>query len=85
MATGPGANGNSVGHSRLGFAKIRPQGVRSNARMNSEFEFLKTATVGCKDIGQGFQGHFCSEEITCFAKIIFQILGIVTVSDSIFG
>jgi hypothetical protein len=30
---------------------------------------LKTATVVCQDIGQGFQRYFCSEEISCFAKI----------------
>jgi hypothetical protein len=33
------------------------------------FKFLKTATVVCQHIGQGFQGYFYPEEITCFLKI----------------
>jgi hypothetical protein len=37
-------------HSSLDFPKFCPPGVRHNARMNSKFEFLKTATVGCQDI-----------------------------------
>jgi hypothetical protein len=60
-------------------------GVRHNARKKFEFEFLKMATVVCQDIGQGFQNYFCSEEISCFAKVIFQFLGIATVLDSNFG
>jgi hypothetical protein len=62
-----------------------PQRVRSNARKKFKFEFLKTATVGLHHIGQGFQGYFCFEEITSFAKIYISNLGIVTVSDSKFG
>jgi hypothetical protein len=42
--------GEAVIYSRLGFTEFRPKGVRSNARMNFEFEILKTATVGCQDI-----------------------------------
>jgi hypothetical protein len=38
-----------------------------------------------QDIGQGFQGYFCFEERLSFAEIKFQIMGIVTISDSIFG
>jgi hypothetical protein len=30
---------------------------------------LKMATVVCQHIGQGFQNYFCSEELSCFAKI----------------
>jgi hypothetical protein len=37
-------------HSDCTIAESCPLGVRSNARMNSEFEFLKIATVGCQDI-----------------------------------
>jgi hypothetical protein len=47
MATGPGANGNSVGHSRIDFPKFCPPGARHNARKNSKFEFLKSFTLGC--------------------------------------
>jgi hypothetical protein len=60
-------------------------GVRHNARKKFEFKFLKTDTVVGQDIGQGFQGYFCFKERLGFAEIKFQILGIVTVSDSIFG
>jgi hypothetical protein len=35
--------------------------------------------VGLHHIGQGFQGYFCFEEITSFAKIYISNLGIVTV------
>jgi hypothetical protein len=84
MATGSGANGNSVGHSSLDSTEICPPGVRPNVRMKSNFKFLKTATVGLHHIGQGFQGYFCFEEITSFAKIYISNLGIVTVSDSKF-
>jgi hypothetical protein len=50
MATGPGANENSVGHNRYDFLDFCPLGARSNARKNFKFEFLKTATVGYQDI-----------------------------------
>jgi hypothetical protein len=63
------ANGNSDDHSELIFSDFCSPGVRHNARKKFEFEFLKTATVVRQHIGQGFQGYFCSEEITCFAKI----------------
>jgi hypothetical protein len=43
--------------------------VRSNARKNLNFKFLKTAAVVCQDIGQGFQNYFCLEKISCFAEI----------------
>jgi hypothetical protein len=85
MATGPGANENSDGTVEPIFPGFRSPRVRSNARKKFKFEFLKTATVGLHHIGQGFQGYFCSEEITSFAKIYISNLGIVTVSDSNFG
>jgi hypothetical protein len=50
-----------------------------------KFEFLKIFTLGGQHIRQGFQNYFCSEEISYFAKIIFEIWGLVTVSDSNFG
>jgi hypothetical protein len=43
------------------------------------------ATVVHQQIGQGFQEYFCYKGRLSFAEIIFQILGIVTVLDSIFG
>jgi hypothetical protein len=42
--------GEAIIYSRFGFTEFRPQGVRSNARMNFKFEILKTITVGCQDI-----------------------------------
>jgi hypothetical protein len=62
MATWPGANENSDGHSELDFSGFCPPGVRSNARKNLNFKFLKTATVVHQHIGQGFQGYFCYKE-----------------------
>jgi hypothetical protein len=53
------ANGNSVGHSSSIFPGFRPPSVRSNARKNSKFEFLKSFTLGCQHIKQGFQRYFC--------------------------
>jgi hypothetical protein len=79
------ANGDSDVHSKLDFLDFYLPGVRSNARKKFEFKFLKMATVVRQHIVQGFQGYFCYQERISFAKIIFQILGIVTVSDSIFG
>jgi hypothetical protein len=43
------------------------------------------ATVVGQDIGQGFWNYFCFKERLSFVEIKFQILGIVTVSDSKFG
>jgi hypothetical protein len=50
MATGPGTNENSVGTVEPIFPRFRSPRVRSNARKNFKFEFLKTATVVCQDI-----------------------------------
>jgi hypothetical protein len=41
--------------------------------------------VGLQHIGQGVQGYFCYKERLRFAEIIFDFLGIATVSDSNFG
>jgi hypothetical protein len=79
------ANGNSEAHSSFDFSGFCLPRVRSNAHKNLNFKFLKMATVVRQHIGQGFQNYFCLEKRSCFAEIIFQILGIVTVSDSIFG
>jgi hypothetical protein len=46
-------NGSSDPHSNLIFSDFCSPGVRSNARKKFKFEFLKTATVVCQDIGQG--------------------------------
>jgi hypothetical protein len=62
-------NGNSGAHSDLIFSDFCSPGVRSNARKKLRFEFLKFFTLGGQHIRQGFQGYFCSQEITCFAKI----------------
>jgi hypothetical protein len=59
--------------------------VRRNARKNFKFEILKFFTLGDQHIGQGFQSYFCYKEMLSFAEILFQNLGIVTVSDSKFG
>jgi hypothetical protein len=48
------ANGNSDDHSEVDFLDFFPPRVRSNARKNSNFKFLKTTTGVCQDIGQGF-------------------------------
>jgi hypothetical protein len=69
MATGSGVNENSDAHSERFFSDFCSPRARSNACKNLNFKFLKTATVVCQDIGQGFQRYFCFEEITCFAKI----------------
>jgi hypothetical protein len=34
---------------------------------------LNFFTLGGQHIGQGFQSYFCSEEIGCFAEILFRI------------
>jgi hypothetical protein len=62
-------NGSSDSHSKRFFSDFCSPRVRSNARKNLNFKILKTATVVRQHIGQGFQNYFCSEEITCFAKI----------------
>jgi hypothetical protein len=66
---GLGRTGTAMLTVALIFPGFRPPRVRSNARKNSNFKFLKTATVVFQHIGQGFQNYFCSEEISCFAKI----------------
>jgi hypothetical protein len=50
------------------------RGVRRNARMKLNFEFLKFFTLGDQHISQGFQRYFCYQERLSFAEIIFQIL-----------
>jgi hypothetical protein len=60
---------NNVGHSELIFLDFCPPGVRHNARKKLKFKFLKFFTLGGQHIRQGLQRYFCSEEITCFAKI----------------
>jgi hypothetical protein len=47
-------NGNRVVHNSSDFLDFCSLGVRHNARKKFEFEFLKTATAVCQDIGQGF-------------------------------
>jgi hypothetical protein len=64
---------NSEAHSNLIFSDFCLPGVRHNARKKFKFEFLKIFTLGGQHIGQGFQNYFCSEEIGCFAEILFQI------------
>jgi hypothetical protein len=53
------ANVNSIGHSDFDFLDFCPPGARHNARKNSKFEFLKSFTLGCQHITQGFQIYFC--------------------------
>jgi hypothetical protein len=69
MATGLGRTGTASATVEPIFSDFCPPGVRHNARKNSKFEFLKSFTLGCQHIKQGFQNYFCSEEISCFAKI----------------
>jgi hypothetical protein len=64
-------DGDSDPHSNLIFSDFCLPGVRSNARKKFKFEFLKFLTLGGQQIGQGFQNYFCSEEIGCFAEILF--------------
>jgi hypothetical protein len=59
MARSARAYRNGVGYSGRDFLNLCSQGVRSNARMNSNFEFLKSFTLGCQHIKQGFQRYFC--------------------------
>jgi hypothetical protein len=56
------------------FPDFRLPGVRRNARMKLNFEFLKFFTLGDQHISQGFQRYFCYQERLSFAEIIFQIL-----------
>jgi hypothetical protein len=69
MATGIERTGTVLLTVSLIYPDFCPPGVRSNARKKFKFEFLKIFTLGGQHIGQGFQNYFCSEEITCFAKI----------------
>jgi hypothetical protein len=78
-------NGNRVGHSSSDFLDFCPPGARHNARKKLKFEFLKIFTLGGQHIRQGFQNYFCSEEISCFAEILFEFWGLVTISDLNFG
>jgi hypothetical protein len=64
-----GAKVNSVGHSDFDFLDFCPPGVRHDARKKLKFKILKIFTLGGQHIRQGFQRYFCSEEISCFAKI----------------
>jgi hypothetical protein len=66
-------NGDSEAHSKLDFLDFCLPGVRQNARKKFKFEFLKIFTLGGQHIGQGFQNYFCSEEMGCFAEILFRI------------
>jgi hypothetical protein len=79
------ARENSDAHSASDFLDFCLPGVRPNARKKLKFEFLKFFTLGGQHIRQGFQRYFCYKERLSFAEIMFQILGIVTVSDSKFG
>jgi hypothetical protein len=62
-------NGDSDAHSSSDFLDFCSPGVRSNAHKKLKFEFFKFFTLGGQHTRQGFQRYFCSEEITCFAKI----------------
>jgi hypothetical protein len=62
MAIGRGRTGTVMITVASIFLDFCPPRVRSNARKNSNFKFLKTATVVCQHIGQGFQGYFCYKE-----------------------
>jgi hypothetical protein len=53
------ANGNRVGHSGFDFLDVCPPGARHNARKNSKYKFLKSFTLGCQHMKQGFQNYFC--------------------------
>jgi hypothetical protein len=55
---GARAYGNGVSYSSLGFTDFCPHGVRRNARMNSNFEFLKNSNWGGQDNKPGFQEYF---------------------------
>jgi hypothetical protein len=80
-----GTNGDSDLHSNHDFLDFCLPGVCLNARKKFKFKFLKFFTLGDQHISQGFQRYFCYLERLSFAEIIFQIFGIVTVSDSKFG
>jgi hypothetical protein len=66
-------NGDSEAHSKLDFLDFCLPDVRQNARKKFKFDFLKIFTLGGQHIGQGFQNYFCSEEMGCFAEILFRI------------
>jgi hypothetical protein len=59
MATGLGRMGTGSATVASIFPRFRPPSVRSNARKNSKFNFLKSSTLGCQHIKQGFQRYFC--------------------------
>jgi hypothetical protein len=59
MATGLGRMGTAMATVALIFPGFRPPSVRHNARKNSKFKFLKSFTLGCQHIKQGFQRYFC--------------------------
>jgi hypothetical protein len=69
MATGTRRTGAVIFTVKSIFLDFCSPGVRSNARKKLKFEFLKFLTLGGQHNRQGFQRYFCSEEITCFAKI----------------
>jgi hypothetical protein len=66
-------SGDSEAHSKLDFLDFCLPGVRQNAHKKFKLEFLKIFTLGGPHIGQGFQNYFCSEEMGCFAEILFRI------------
>jgi hypothetical protein len=59
MATGLGRTGTSMATVALILPGFRSPSVRHNARKNSKFKFLKSFTLGCQHITQGFQRYFC--------------------------
>jgi hypothetical protein len=67
------------------FSDFRLPSARRNARKKIKFGFLKFFTLGDQHIRHCFQRYFCYKEMLSFAEILFQNLGIVTVSDSKFG
>jgi hypothetical protein len=56
------AYGGGVIYSSFYFSENCITGVRRNVRTKFKFKFLKTSTVGCQDIQQGFQIYFCQVE-----------------------
>jgi hypothetical protein len=59
MATGLGRMGTALVTVTSIFLDFCPPGARRNAHKNSNFEFLKSFTLGCQHITQGFQRYFC--------------------------
>jgi hypothetical protein len=85
MATGAGRTATVITTVIMICLRFCLPGVRSNARKNFKFEFLKFSTLGDQHMSQGIQWYFCSEERIRFAEILFQIFGLVFDSDSKFG